>query len=293
MIRCSVCVGIAQGGLGNNDVRGLRWVVEGLDRGGGVVGGSCGRHNSSVFYYERSVRVVVEKARGAIWSASKSGRKSTSRNPLKLDMSMFGAPEDISLSDWQDAWINRLEIIKKTSEKDIYKYFKAHKKYVSQQEDFAKEFEAYKRFDIYFCRHYSNTRFKMNPQQYSAKVLEFKIKFPSSSFVTKPLRNLSVTLFLSTRRLVSNRTTKTKVAAPFRRALIQASKRVSASSAVGFGIEAATAPSTKKGVVIACWKNACVIVISSGAEPCFLPSANPRPLLLRVQIQGPYTLVSD
>src|SRR6267154_4112195 len=86
---------------------------------------------------------------------------------LMLDMSAFGTPEDISMSNWQDAWINRLEIIKKTSEKDIYKYFKAHKKYVSQQEDFAEEFEAYKRFDIYFCRHYSNTRFKMNPQQYS------------------------------------------------------------------------------------------------------------------------------
>jgi hypothetical protein len=63
---------------------------------------------------------------------------------LMLDMSAFGAPEDITLADWQDAWINRLEIIKKTSEKDIYKYFKAHKKYVSQQEDFAEEFEAYK-----------------------------------------------------------------------------------------------------------------------------------------------------
>jgi hypothetical protein len=112
---------------------------------------------------------------------------------LMLDMSAFGVPENISLSDWQDAWINHLEIIKKTSEKDIYKYFKAHKKYVSQQEDFAEEFEAYKRFDIYFCRHYSNTRFKMNPQQYSAKVLEFKLKFPSSSFAAKPLLNSSVT----------------------------------------------------------------------------------------------------
>jgi hypothetical protein len=112
---------------------------------------------------------------------------------LMLDMSTFGAPEDISLSDWQDAWINRLEIIKKTSEKDIYKYFKAHKKYISQQEDFAKEFEAYKCFDIYFCRHYSNTHFKMNPQQYSATVLEYKLKFPSSFFATKPPLNSSVT----------------------------------------------------------------------------------------------------
>ena len=36
---------------------------------------------------------------------------------LMLDMSTFGAPEDISQSDWQDAWINRLEIYKRTSEK--------------------------------------------------------------------------------------------------------------------------------------------------------------------------------
>jgi len=108
-------------------------------------------------------------------------------------MSTFGTPEDISLSDWQDPWINCLEIIKKTSEKDIYKYFKAPKKYVSQQEDFAEEFEAYKCFNIYFCCHYSNTCFKMNPQQYSTKVLEFKLKFPSSSFATKPLLNSSVT----------------------------------------------------------------------------------------------------
>jgi hypothetical protein len=106
---------------------------------------------------------------------------------LMLDMSAFSAPEAITLADWQDAWINHLEIIKKTSEKDIHKYFKAHKKYVSQQEDFAEEFEAYKHFDIHFCRHYSNTRFKMNPQQYLAKVLEFKLKFSHSSFAMKPL----------------------------------------------------------------------------------------------------------
>ena len=106
-------------------------------------------------------------------------------------MSAFGALEDISQSDWQDAWINRLEIIKRTSEKEIYKYFKAHKKFISQQEDFSEEFEAYKRFDIYFCRHYSNTRFKMNQQQYSCKVLEFKVKFPASSFATKSFSTMS------------------------------------------------------------------------------------------------------
>jgi len=108
-------------------------------------------------------------------------------------MSTFGTSEDISLSDWQDVWINCLEIIKKTSEKDIYKYFKAHKKYISQQEDFAEEFKAYKCFDIYFCCHYSNICFKMNLQQYSTKVLEFKLKFPHSSFVTKRLLNSSIT----------------------------------------------------------------------------------------------------
>ena len=117
-------------------------------------------------------------------------------------MSAFGALEDITLADWQDAWINRLEIIKKTSEKDIYKYFKAHKKYVSQQEDFAEEFEAYKHFDIYFSRHYSNTRFKMNPQQYSSKVLEFKLKFPHSFFTMKPLAILPVPKVGSQHQLV-------------------------------------------------------------------------------------------
>jgi hypothetical protein len=61
---------------------------------------------------------------------------------LMLDMSPFGAPEDISQSDWQDAWINHLEIIKRTSEKGIYKYFKAHKKFISQQEDFSEEFNS-------------------------------------------------------------------------------------------------------------------------------------------------------
>ena len=87
-----------------------------------------------------------------------------------LDMSAFGAHEDISQLDWQDTWINHLEIIKKTSEKDIYKYFKSHKKYISQQEDFSEEFEAYKWFDIYICCNYTNMHFKMNLQQYSAKV---------------------------------------------------------------------------------------------------------------------------
>src|SRR5882762_7767328 len=75
-----------------------------------------------------------------------------------------------------------LIIIKRTSEKDIYKYFKSHQHFISQQEDFTEEFEAYKRFDIWFCRHYTNTRFKLTQQQYQAKVLEFKLKFSRSHF---------------------------------------------------------------------------------------------------------------
>ena len=97
---------------------------------------------------------------------------------LMLDMSAYGAPEDISQWDWQDTWINCLKIYKQTSEKSIYKYFKAHKKYISQQEDFSERFEAYKH---YFCHHYNNTRFRMNPQQYSAKILEFKLEFSPST----------------------------------------------------------------------------------------------------------------
>jgi hypothetical protein len=53
---------------------------------------------------------------------------------LMLDMSAFGDPEDISQTDWHYAWINRLTIIKMTSEKDIYKYFKSHHRFILQQE---------------------------------------------------------------------------------------------------------------------------------------------------------------
>jgi hypothetical protein len=195
---------------------------------------------------------------------------------LMLDMSTFGAPEDISLSDWQDAWINRLEIIKKTSEKDIYKYFKAHKKYVSQQEDFAEEFEAYKRFDIYFCRHYSNTRFKMNPQQYSATVLEFKLKFPSSSFATKPPLNSSVTRSVpqhpSARFEPYDKTKGSTTASSFPKGTNPRAQTGQCLICGRFGHRGSncTYSTTEKGVrVIACWKNGRVIVISSNAEPCF------------------------
>jgi hypothetical protein len=193
-----------------------------------------------------------------------------------LDMSAFGAPEDISLADWQDAWINRLEIIKKTSEKDIYKYFKAHKKYVSQQEDFTDEFEAYKRFDIYFCRHYSNTRFKLNPQQYSAKVLEFKLKFPSSSFTTKSLSNLSVARSVpqhsSARFEPYGKGKGSTSASSFPKGInpgAQTGQCLICGRSGHRGSNCSFSTTEKGARVIACWKNGRVIVISSNAEPCF------------------------
>ena len=195
---------------------------------------------------------------------------------LMLDMSAFGAPEDISLADWQDAWINRLEIIKKTSEKDIYKYFKAHKKYISQQEDFAEEFEAYKHFNIYFCRHYSNTRFKLNPQQYSAKVLEFKLKFPSSSFLTKSLPISSVTRSVpqhqSARFEPYGKNKGSTSATPFPKGINPGAQTGQCLICGRFGHRGSncTFSTTEKGArVIACWKNGRVIVILSNAEPCF------------------------
>ena len=201
---------------------------------------------------------------------------------LMLDMSAFGAPEDISQSDWQDAWINRLEIIKRTSEKEIYKYFKAHKKFISQQEDFSEEFEAYKRFDIYFCRHYSNTRFKMNQQQYSSKVLEYKIKFPASSFTTK---SFSTTSTFPASRTTSQTQRHSARYEPYDRSKIPPvsstsfPKGTNSGSQTGqclicgrFGHRGSTCtfPTTEKGSrVVAGWKNGRVIIIASGIEPCF------------------------
>jgi len=201
---------------------------------------------------------------------------------LMLDMSAFGAPEDISQSDWQDAWINRLEIIKRTSEKEIYKYFKAHKKFISQQEDFSEEFEAYKRFDIYFCRHYSNTRFKMNQQQYSSKVLEFKVKFPASSFATK---SFSTTSTFSASRAASQTHRQSTRYDPYDRSKNPSASGTSFPKGTNPGAQTGqclicgrfghrgstcTFPTTEKGSrVVACWKNGRVIVIASGIEPCF------------------------
>jgi hypothetical protein len=201
---------------------------------------------------------------------------------LMLDMSAFGASEDISQSDWQDAWINRLEIIKRTSEKEIYKYFKAHKKFISQQEDFSEEFEAYKHFDIYFCRHYSNTRFKMNQQQYSSKVLEFKVKFPASSF---PAKSFSSPSSLPASRAASQTQRSSARYEPYDRSKISSSSSTSFPKGTNSGAQTGqclicgrfghrgstcTFSTTEKGSrVVACWKNGRVIVIASGIEPCF------------------------
>jgi hypothetical protein len=197
---------------------------------------------------------------------------------LMLDMSTFGAPEDISQSDWQDAWINRLEIYKQTCEKSIYKYFKAHKKYISQQEDFSEKFEAYKRFDIYFCRHYNNTRFRMNSQQYSAKILEFKLEFSPSSIAAKALTQTN------TARAPSQTSRSSSRYEPYDRSKASGS---SSSFPKGTNSGAQTGQclicgrlghrgsncsftTTEKGArVIACWKNGRVIIIATGAEPCF------------------------
>jgi hypothetical protein len=82
-----------------------------------------------------------------------------------------------------------LEIYKQISDRSIYKYFKAYKKYISQQEDFSKKFEPYKWFNIYFCCYYNNTHFKMNPQQYFMKIL-FRLEF-TPSVATKALLQIN------------------------------------------------------------------------------------------------------
>jgi hypothetical protein len=196
---------------------------------------------------------------------------------LMLDMSAFGDPEDISQTDWQDAWINRLIIIKRTSEKDIYKYFKSHQHFISQQEDFTEEFEAYKHFDIWFCRHYTNTRFKLTQQQYQAKVLKFKLKFshshfPATSF-SQPLsfRNSSQSQRPSTRYdpYPRNSTTSTTsfpkgstMNAPLGQCLICGRS--------GHKGSVCSYSHTEKGNRVAsCWRNGRVVLISSGAEVCF------------------------
>jgi hypothetical protein len=198
---------------------------------------------------------------------------------LMLDMSAFGDPEAITQSEWQDAWINRLEIIKKTSEKDIYKYFKAHKKYISQQEDFTEQFEAYKRFDIYFCRHYSNTRFKMNPQQYSAKILEFKLKFSAAFFSAKSLPVVSSSHVSASQHQSSRYTPYDRSKGPSSGFNSSFPKGTNSSVQTGqclicgrFGHRGSncTYSTTKRGArVTTCWKNGRVITISSNAEPCF------------------------
>jgi hypothetical protein len=196
---------------------------------------------------------------------------------LMLDMSAFGAPEDISQSDWQDAWINRLEIYKQTSEKSIYKYFKAHKKFISQQEDFSEKFEAYKRFDIYFCRHYNNTRFKMNSQQYSAKLLEFKLEFSPYSAVrassqTSTSRSSYQTIRPSNRYDPYDRNKSSGFGSPFPKgtnAGAQTGQCLICGRLGHRGSNCSFTTTEKGNRVVACWKNGRVVVISTGAEPCF------------------------
>jgi hypothetical protein len=197
-------------------------------------------------------------------------------------MSAFGAPEDIRQSDWWDAWINHLEIIKRTTEKGIYKYFKAHKKIISQQKDFSEEFKAYKCFDIYFCCHYSHTCFKMNRQQYSSKVLEYKVKFLASSFTAK---SFSTTSTVPGSQAVSQTQHQSASYEPYDQNKIPPvpstsfPKGTNPSTQMGqclicgrFGHQGSTCTfsTTEKGSrVMACWKNGCVIIITSCIKPCF------------------------
>jgi hypothetical protein len=192
---------------------------------------------------------------------------------LMLDMSAFGAPEDISQSDWQDAWINRLEIVKKTSEKDIYKYFKAHKKFISQQEDFTDEFEAYKRFDIWFCRHYTNTRFKLSQQQYQSKVLEFKLKYSRSSFpkhVDAPFSRLSSQRSSPRYEPYGRKSTTSNSSFPKGAGSSAAAGQCLICGRSGHRGSVCSFSHTEKGNRVAsCWRNGRVILISSGADVCF------------------------
>lgn len=196
---------------------------------------------------------------------------------LMLNMSAFGAGEDITQADWQDAWINRLEIIKKTSERDIYKYFKNHKNFISQQEDFADEFEAFKRFNIRFCRHYMNTCFKLSEQQYYAKILEFKLKFSQASFAAQsfvqgPSSRVPSQSHSSSSRFKPYVRAKSSSNSPFSKGTessVQAGQCLICGR-TGHRGSNCSFPCTEKGVRVAsCWRNSRVSLISSGAEACF------------------------
>ena len=192
---------------------------------------------------------------------------------LMLDMSAFGDPEDISQTDWHDAWINRLNIIKMTSDKDIYKYFKSHHRFISQQEDFAEEFEAYKRFDIWFCRHYTNTRFKLSQQQYQSKVLEFKLKHPHSHFHSFPSSLSPHPLPQRSNSRYNPYPRKSPTSAP------PFPKGTTTNAPAGQclicgrrghkGSVCSYSQTEKGNPVASCWRNGRVVLISSGAEVCF------------------------
>jgi hypothetical protein len=205
--------------------------------------------------------------------STKSADGVSQSKELMLDMPAFGNPEDISQTDWHDTWINHLTIIKMTSKKDIYKYFKSHHHFILQQEDFSEEFEAYKCFDIWFCRHYTNTCFKLSQQHYQLKVLEFKLKYPCSHFLSNT-PSLSAQPFpqcLNTRYNPYPRKSLTSTPpfpkgttmnAPAGQCLI-CGRRGHKGSVCSYS-------HTEKGNPIAsCWRNGCVILISSGVEVCF------------------------
>ena len=117
---------------------------------------------------------------------------------------------------------------------------------VHREGDFSKKFEAYKQFDIYFCRHYNNTRFKMNPQQYSAKILEFKLEFSPSITAkampqTNTFRGPSQTSHSSNRYEPYDHNKASGMGSSFPRVLIRGPRQVSALSAEGLGIVGVTA----------------------------------------------------
>jgi hypothetical protein len=116
----------------------------------------------------------------------------------------------------------------------------------------------------------------MNPQQYSATVLEYKLKFPSSSFATKPPLNSSVTRSVpqhpSARFEPYDKNKGSSTASSFTKGTNPRAQMGQCLICGRFGHRGSncTYSTTEKGVrVIACWKNGRVIVISSNAEPCF------------------------
>lgn len=117
----------------------------------------------------------------------------------------------------------------------------------------------------------------MNQQQYSAKVLEFKVKFPSSLFA----KTFSTTNLPS--RAISQTQRQSARFEPYDRNKTSGSSNsfptgTSSGAQSGqcicgrFGHRGSTCTfsTTEKGSrVVACWKNERVVIIASGVEPCF------------------------